>query len=95
MAVTPTAVLAGTDFKTWDVVASADSDTAGTITHGFGAAPANVTIRPVLATAYTCRWCIASVSATEIILSKISVTSSGSTAAQIRVQASRPHTVGA
>lgn len=93
MSIAATAVFAGVTTKTWNVVASSDGDTAGTITHGFGAAPALVFFTPLLVIAYTSLWVITSISASEIILGKTSAGTSSSTAAQVRVTALLPHTL--
>lgn len=92
MAVTASAVYAGTYTKSWDVIASADGDTAGTITHGFGSTPAVVTLTPLRAEAYGSQWTATAGTAT-IVLGKTSAASSGNATAQVRVIASLPHSI--
>ena len=93
MAVTPSAVYAGTYTKSWDVVASADGDTAGTITHGFGGAPADVNLLPLRAEAYGSQWVVSSITSLLIVLGKTSAASSGNATAQVRVIARLPHSI--
>ena len=93
MAVTYTqnAAPTGPYSKTFDVVASADTDTAGTITHGFSAAPAMVWLVPLLPVAYGKQWTLGAVSSTTITLAAVSSTGSGTAVAQLRVEAMLPH----
>ena len=93
MAVTVTAVLAGTNTKSWDITATADGDTSASITHGLGAAPALVYLAPLLAQAYTSQWQVTSVSSTVITLTKGTASGSGNASAQVRVYADRPHSI--
>lgn len=95
MAVSNAAVFAGTDYKTFDVTATADADTTATIAHGFGAAPAEVSLRPLLANHYVSQWTVSAVDATNITLTKGTGVGSGNAGAQVRVQARRPHSIGA
>lgn len=96
MAVTNTAVFAGVDFKTWSIQATADGDLGITFTHGFGAAPAEVSLRPMLAAFAAGNWIVSTVDASQIILAKISAgTSSNGSLPLLMVQARRPHTLGA
>lgn len=93
MAVTATAAYAGTYMKSWDVVASADGDTAGTITHGFSGTPADVSLLPLRAEAYGSQWVVSSVGTATIVLGKTSAASSGNATAQVRVIARLPHSI--
>lgn len=93
MAVTVTPVDASGDFRVWDITA-ADGDTTASITHGFGAAPQDITLRPLDAACYIAVWTVA-VSSSTITLTKGTGTGSGSANAQIRVQARLPHSIGA
>ena len=94
MAMSSAAVTAGTNLKTWNVIASADADT-GTlvIAHGFGAAPAIVTLTNLLGAGVTSQWS-AAVDATNITLTKNSTgAGSGNAGAQLRVAALLPHSL--
>lgn len=93
MAVTASAVLAGTTTKVWDVTATADDTEAGTITHGLGAAPAVVTLTPLVSQGVSSVWRVA-IGASTLVVTKSSVASSGlSGTAQIRVTAMLPHSL--
>ncbi len=94
MAVTVAASFAGTYSKSWNVTSSADADTAGTITHGFGVAPALVWAVPLLAGFYTKQWLIGAISTTTIILAAISATGGGVAGTpQLQVIAMLPHSI--
>lgn len=93
MALTITPVFAGTDFKTWTVQSDTDDVDTGTITHGFGAAPADVSLVPLLASAYAAEW-IATVNASNIVLAKTSAAAT-LTVGSVKVVARRPHSIGA
>lgn len=95
MAVTVTPVHAGSDFKTWDIIASADADTTATIAHGMAEAPRDVTIRPLLDAAHESRWFVSTADTTNVVLTKGTAVGSGNASAQIRVQVRRPHSLGA
>lgn len=90
--VTITPSLAGTYSKTWNVVSSADADTTGTVSHGFGATPAMVWLVPLLPQAYGKQW-YPTVSSTTIVVTGISSTGAGSTAAQLQIIAMLPHSI--
>lgn len=93
MAVTASAVYAGTFTKSWDVIASADGDTAGTITHGFPSTPVDVNLLPLRAEAYGSQWVVSSIGTSTIVLGKTSAASSGNATAQVRVIARLPHSI--
>ena len=94
MAFTPTAVFAGVDTKSWDLVAL-DADTGGDVTHGFGEAPAIAYLTPLLPAAYTGTWHVTAISTTVITIAKGTATGSGDAAASVRLYARRPHSIGA
>lgn len=97
MSVTVTAVLAGTNTYIADVIATADGDVAATVTHGLGAAPKEVNLCPTLSqalTALSC-WAATTIGASTLTLTKLASTGSGNAAAQVRVTAKTPHTIGA
>jgi hypothetical protein len=94
MAFTPTAVFAGVDFKSWDLQAL-DADVGGNITHGFGAAPADVYLLPLLPAAYTGTWTVTVINTTIITVAKGTATGSGDAAASVRLYVRRPHSIGA
>lgn len=97
MAMSSAAVAGGTYTKRWDVSATADADTGDvTIAHGLGAAPADVTLTPLLAAGYLAQWVLKSVDATNIVITKASTqASSGNAAASVRVTARLPHSAAA
>ena len=95
MAFSSSAVFAGVDFKSWDIIASADGDTGGSVTHGFGEAPADVYLTPLLAAGVTAEWFVSAISASVITLTKGTATGSGTANAQVRLYARRPHSIGA
>jgi hypothetical protein len=80
--------------KSWNVAASADADTTGTVSHGFPSAPAMVWLVPLLsANAYGKQWALGTVSATTIIVNGVSSTGSGTTTAQLQIIAMLPHSI--
>jgi hypothetical protein len=80
--------------KSWNVTASADADAAGTVSHGFPSAPAMVWLVPLLsANAYGKQWALTAVSATTIIITGVSSTSSGTSVAQLQLIAMLPHSL--
>lgn len=95
MAFSSSAVFAGVDFKSWDIIATADADTGGSVTHGMGAAPSDVYVTPLLAAGVTSAWFVSAISSTVITLTKGTATGSGNASAQLRLYARRPHTIGA
>lgn len=94
-ATSATVVFTGTDTIIRDVIATADADTTLVIAHGLGAAPAEVTMTPLLSQALTAlaAWTVA-IDATNLTLTKLASVGSGNAAAQLRVIAKRPHTIG-
>jgi hypothetical protein len=93
MAVTVTPVLTGPNIKSWTVIADADADTTATITHGFNAAPEDVTITPIHAAARVSLWVNTVVDGTNITCTKATTAGSGNAAAQLLVTARRPHSI--
>lgn len=94
MAVTVTAASPqGAYTKVWTVIATADADTTATIPHGFGSAPFDVSIDPLLAQFYTSVWTITTIDATNIVLTKGTGAGSGNAGAQVRVTARVPHSL--
>jgi hypothetical protein len=93
MAVTVTPAYAGTYTKSWNIIASADTDVAAVIPHGFGAIPKNVVLVPLLANAYVSTWTVGVVDATNINLVKANAVGSGNVAAQVQVVAQLPHSI--
>lgn len=83
-----------TDRFVADVAYTATADAGGNVPHGLGAVPQNFWHENRLAEAYVGRVCIASVNSTNLVLTKISTAGSANNAAQIRVYAERPHTIG-
>lgn len=95
MAVLVTPVVAGTYMKSWDIIADADADVAAVITHGFGAAPVDISLVPLNTDFFVSTWTLGVVDATEINLAKANAVGSGNAAAQVRVIARLPHSIGA
>jgi len=89
------AVFAGVDFKTWDITATLDADTGGSVTHGFGAAPADVYLTPLLAEGVLSAWYVSTINTTVITLTKGTATGSGAANPQVRLFVRRPHSIGA
>jgi len=90
--VTISPALAGTYSKTWSVESSADTDTTGSVSHGFGAAPALYWLTFLLPQCYGKQWTIA-VTSTVITITGISSTGAGTTAAQLLISAMLPHSI--
>ena len=95
MAVTNTAVFAGTYSKSWNVIATADTDTAGVVSHGFGVAPALVWLVPLLsANFYGKQWALGTVNTSVINLVAVSFTGGGLTSTpQLQAIAMLPHSI--
>lgn len=94
MAVTVTAVLAGTSTYIADITATADGDlTTGNIAHGLGAAPLLLAICPLLANAWASVWRVTTADATNLVVEKSNVGGSGVANAQVRVSAMLPHSL--
>lgn len=94
MTVTVAAAFAGTYSKSWNVTASADTDLAGTVSHGFGVAPALVWLVPLLVGFYTKQWTVGTVTASTIPLVAISATGGGVAGTpQLQVIAMLPHSI--
>jgi hypothetical protein len=84
-----------------NIIASADGDTAATVTHNFGSNAAElalghpwVILEPLLSQALTAlsSWIIATKTASVITLTKLASTGSGNASAQLRVHVIRPGT---
>lgn len=94
MSVTVAANYAGTYSKTWNVTSSADGDTAGTVSHGFAAAPVLVWLVPLTSNAYLHQWTLGVISATTILLGATSSTGAGLAGTpQLAVVAMLPHSM--
>lgn len=95
-AVSLTSVFTGTDSVIRDVIATADADVTATIPHGLGAAPAEVTITPMLSQALAAlsAWAVTTIDATNVVCTKLATAGSGNAAVQLRVVAKRPHSLG-
>lgn len=95
MAMSSTVAYAGTNTRTFDVIASADADSGDlVITHGLGAAPVDVTITPLLGAGGTANWSVKTITSTTITITKNSTAAgSGNAAAQLRVTARLPHSL--
>lgn len=95
MSVTITNVIAGTNMFVADIVASADADTAATVPHGLGAAPALYGQTPTLSLGLTAlpAWTQQAPDATNLNLTKLASTGSGSATKQLRVWAMLPHSL--
>jgi hypothetical protein len=64
--------------KSWNVTSPNDSDTAATVSHGFGVAPALVWLVPLLsANCYGHQWAVGTVTASTIPLTATSASGSG------------------
>jgi len=94
MAITVTNIFQGTDSSINDVIASADADAAAVVPHGLGAAPAEISFRPLLLAYYTKQWATGVVDATNINCVMGVAVGGGNAAAQVRITARRPHTIG-
>lgn len=84
------------------VIASADGDTTATITHNLNISAADlargfptVTVTPLISQALTAlsAWAVTSVTATTVVLTKLTSTGSGNASPQIRVTVTRPASV--
>lgn len=95
MAMSAAAGVAGTYLKTWNVTATADSDTGDvTIPHGFGAAPVDVQTQPLLLAGTLGGWSLKSIDATNIVVNKgATTTGSGNASASLRVTARLAHSL--
>lgn len=94
MAVTVTAVLAGTDTYIADIEATADADTTATITHGLGATPLEVSKCELAVAATLSLWRATTINSTTVVMTKSTTASSGAAGNQVRVTIKRPHTIG-
>jgi hypothetical protein len=79
--------------KSWNVVASADADTTGTISHGYPSAPAMVWLVFLNAVAYGKTWILGTVNAATITVTGISSTGSGTSVAQLQVISMLPQSI--
>lgn len=92
MATSSVAVVNNANYKSWNIIATADGDTTLVIAHGFGAIPDAVFLTPLTAAGRLSDW-IAATDATNITLTKTTVGSSGAAPAQLKVVAMRPHSI--
>lgn len=104
MAIVATPVVAGQNYKSWNVTCL-DADTTVAFNHGFvtpggvSVAPDMILLTPLLAvaTANAPSWAVTATSATQITLSKVSATGSGGgvpgTTVVLRVYALLPHSI--
>ena len=95
MAITATAVSPqGTNTKAWNIVATADADTAsGNIPHGFSAAPFLVWISPRLAAGNLSAWFVSTIDATNLVVTKGTAVGSGNAGVQAVLYAMPPHSL--
>jgi hypothetical protein len=98
MAVTVTAntALSGANTKVWDIIATADADVgSGDIAHGFGEIPSIIQLIPTLPEGILKGWYLdlANTDATNIVLIGQNVMSSGDAQIQLRLVASRVHSM--
>lgn len=96
MAVTVTSIFQGPDTSINDVIATADADAAAVIPHGLAAAPAEVQFRPLILAGTVKTWAAsaAGVDATNVNCVMGVAVGGGNAAAQQRITAKRPHTIG-
>lgn len=97
MAVTVTAILAGSNTYIADVVATADGDTTATITHGLASSPKEISMCQLISQALTAlsAWAFSAPGATTSTGTKLASTGSGNASAQVRVNIKTPHSIGA
>lgn len=78
-----------------DVIASADGDVTATIPHLMSGTPKEVLITQLLSQALTAlsAWAVTSIGATNVVLTKLASTGSGSGTAQLRVVIGLPNTL--
>lgn len=92
MAITNTTVLAGTTTFIVDTEATAAGDVStGNMAHGLGAIPLDVSITPLLLDFYTKTPFVATLDATNVVLTLANA--GGVANAQIRTRVSLPHTI--
>lgn len=81
------------------VTATADADTGGNVTHGLsaGGTPKSIFLTQLVSQALTAlsAWSTAVPGATTATLTKLTSTGSGNASAQLQVEISTPHTLGA
>lgn len=78
----------------FDITATADADTGGTVAHGLGEVPEVYWLVPLLAAAYTAVWTITAVDATDVTLVKGTAATSGNADPQVRLFVERPQSIG-
>lgn len=95
MAVTITNVLAGVNSFVADIVKSADGDTAATVPHGLAATPLMYGGVQTLSQALTAlsAWSMQPADGTNLNLTALASTGSGSATKQFRVWAMLPHSI--
>jgi len=71
--------------RIFDVTATADTDTASVINHGFGKSPRKVSLTPLSASGIISEWRIA-LGVQDVTLTKSTAAGSGSATAQLRVE---------
>lgn len=72
--------------RAYDIIATADADSADTITHNIGLTPLEIIITPILAKGITGNWSFTSANTTQVVITKNNVgVGSGDAAAQVRV----------
>lgn len=78
-----------------DVTATADADTTATIPHLMTTTPLVVVLTPTLSQALTAlsAWVVSSITSSNVVLTKLASTGSGSGSAQLRVTIMRPNTI--
>lgn len=95
MATTATAVASfdGVNLKAWDLVATADSDTTFTITHGLGFTPDEFWLSPFNTVCYVGQYAITTVNSTQVVVTKNTAVGSGSGVAACRIYVGRAQSI--
>lgn len=84
----------GINLKKWNLVATADADTAsGNIAHGFGAIPFAVWFVPILAAGQLSNWAATTIDANNIVATKTTAVGSGNANPQATLYAALPHSL--
>lgn len=96
MAVTVTTIIASPTCNISDIIATADGDTAATVTHGLGGIPAEVYGTQLISQALTAlsAWALTSRLAATVVWTKLASTGSGNAGAQLRSVCRSPALIG-
>jgi hypothetical protein len=90
--VTKNAGLSGVHHEVYDIIATANGDTAATINHGLGLTPKSLNLNALNTAYYTSTWVETSRSSTQVVVTKVG-TGGGNANAQIRVEIAKPHSI--